>query len=459
MLSNEQPSVASRILLVLDHFRPERYEVTLHYEPHFLGIVRIVHQSHFDECIRPRNVACKQQIRQFFPGDTYFQVGEIIKEVANYVARWRTMEQRIRVGWLRELVQRNQRLGKPHLSTCSGVLLMHMDFWLSPSSLERLSPDRVWRLGPGLPAEWWMRPQAAAATVQPTSVRLAVHIDETNARRPPWAKDGHVRSVKNGHTPLRPISRAGPGSAVSSEALRPWTGASSVVHPGGTPVLEARGLRFVKPHRHPRNSAIVPPHLLISRDVQLRLQKRAEGRGERRGAGEWVVYESTAFPPKVTLSGLFLEQNCFAYDDIFNTSFPYNGWKATDKAMGAQQEVRRARARQSLRIDWRAVDRVVCVGWSDLYYIPVKAAHDFVTLSEAFFRHQVFHEAAVPTILNMLTNGSRRENEEVLSDCFGCCCCDMDHINPWDVIGKFPCAHRIDMSDNATQIAIVRALK
>jgi len=86
----------------------------------------------------------------------------------------------------------------------------------------------------------------------------------------------------------------------------------------------------------------------------------------------------------------------------------------------------------------------VCAGWSDLYYVPMRLAAAFGDLMHLYFWQRVFHEVAVPSILHILSGGSREE--EVLDGCFGCCCCDLEPaIDPALVLGKQECAHRVDL--------------
>jgi len=46
--------------------------------------------------------------------------------------------------------------------------------------------------------------------------------------------------------------------------------------------------------------------------------------------------------------------------------------------------------------------RVVSFGWSGLFYVPRAAFEDWVKAARAFSSHDVFHEVATPTIIDMI---------------------------------------------------------
>jgi hypothetical protein len=172
-MSSQNESLASRIVLILDRFRPERYAFVRHHERHFLGVVHIVGQPEWRACLQLGcsnasaecghgadrkgcplcgQVSCKLQYREFYPGESHlYGVGLVMLAIAGRLGRTRKRQRA--EGWLPTLERRARR----PLSTCTGVLMMHMDFWLAPGGLETLGlrADRVWRLGPGLHAKWW----------------------------------------------------------------------------------------------------------------------------------------------------------------------------------------------------------------------------------------------------------------------------------------------------------------
>ena len=69
-----EPSTTRDVVLVLDHFRPERHAVTQLYNTHFLGVVYIVDATGWPGCLKIRPAqACKLQYREFFPGDGHYR--------------------------------------------------------------------------------------------------------------------------------------------------------------------------------------------------------------------------------------------------------------------------------------------------------------------------------------------------------------------------------------------------
>ena len=99
----------------------------------------------------------------------------------------------------------------------------------------------------------------------------------------------------------------------------------------------------------------------------------------------------------------------------------------------------------------------MCVGWSDLYHVPIHLAADFGELMRLFTANRVFHEVAVPSILHVISDGGRAE--QVVDSCFGCCCCDLDRaLEPKAVLRAHACAHRIEMRDTRVRAALEELL-
>lgn len=343
-----------RVIALLDHWRPERYPTTRLYERHFLGLVHIVTGDLFPACLNVTDehggIACRLHYRDSYPGEGHlYSVGKVMLSLA---ALGSPKKKRSKgPGWLRTLARRAS--GK--LETASGVLLMHMDFFVDPARLRRRRADFVWRLGPGLPGEAWQKsapPSAVPARRRPGVATFA----------------GHSR---------------------------------------------------------------VPPRLLVSDPAALRA-----GRDE-----------------------LFWRERCFREDGRSGAgeraAAPWFGFDSWRRGIQASHQLHNATAllgryRQSapsLDGAWAAVGAgTVCAGWSDLYYVPMRLAAAFGDLMHLYFWQRVFHEVAVPSILHILSGGSREE--EVLDGCFGCCCCDLEPaIDPALVLGKQECAHRVDLRD------------
>ena len=65
----------------------------------------------------------------------------------------------------------------------------------------------------------------------------------------------------------------------------------------------------------------------------------------------------------------------------------------------------------------------------------------------------------MPTVLQFLTN-SDPAHEEVISHCFGCCCCHPDtDVDPVKLLSRFECGHRIDLRDDRAREALAGMLR
>ncbi|ETN41475.1 uncharacterized protein HMPREF1541_03411 [Cyphellophora europaea CBS 101466] len=69
---------------------------------------------------------------------------------------------------------------------------------------------------------------------------------------------------------------------------------------------------------------------------------------------------------------------------------------------------------------------LLCQGWSDMFYIPRRYFADWIYLSAIMDSYRVFHEAAIPTMLNVLdaTYGVEGGGSIIqrVGDCWGHCC-------------------------------------
>jgi hypothetical protein len=90
----------------------------------------------------------------------------------------------------------------------------------------------------------------------------------------------------------------------------------------------------------------------------------------------------------------------------------------------------------------------------------VESTADFLQLSRLFLAHSVFLEAAVPTILHLLTNGSQPHHVDVVSKCFGCCCCNApDWPGAADaLLARYACGHRLNLAAPDQLHALTRML-
>ncbi|RDA94647.1 hypothetical protein CP533_2432 [Ophiocordyceps camponoti-saundersi (nom. inval.)] len=119
-------------------------------------------------------------------------------------------------------------------------------------------------------------------------------------------------------------------------------------------------------------------------------------------------------------------------------TYPWWGWNENfhQKAMNATLAV------QELGLSYKVDPKSWCLGWSDIYYVPRRFFADYILLADVFFQHDVFHEVAIPTMLNIINNSQPSSSTlDLVRDCWGSCC---DTIaGPKDVL-KSRCGHRLD---------------
>ncbi|OLN87996.1 hypothetical protein CCHL11_00259 [Colletotrichum chlorophyti] len=88
-----------------------------------------------------------------------------------------------------------------------------------------------------------------------------------------------------------------------------------------------------------------------------------------------------------------------------------------------------------------------CVGWSDIYYIPRRFFADFIFLSYVYGCADLFHEVAIPSMLNIIDRSRRSEKAKFTSvidrigDCWGACC---DSSATAHDVKWTRCGHRLD---------------
>lgn len=87
--------------------------------------------------------------------------------------------------------------------------------------------------------------------------------------------------------------------------------------------------------------------------------------------------------------------------------------------------------------------RACCIGWSDLIFLPASMHRTFRVLAGVFAG--VFHEVALPTILNALPALSRDHSAQFKSlSCAGSCCGAIDLRADWMAN---MCAHRVALQN------------
>jgi hypothetical protein len=87
----------------------------------------------------------------------------------------------------------------------------------------------------------------------------------------------------------------------------------------------------------------------------------------------------------------------------------------------------------------------VCYGWSDLFYIPRSLWSDYQVLAGIFKEQKVFHEFAVPTIMDILLQKFPVVGLDTIADCWGGA---VTVANTTDEILNHRCGHQLPLYRN-----------
>lgn len=410
------PAALSRIVMVQTHARKERLKLTELYRQHFLSVIHVVSNSNetLSTC-RSLKAICKPYSRTW--QDFQRPVIEIALALLTMLPaapknHWfdsynRTgVEPRMSKYVEPQLAgaRRGEWLdmlrhdpGPERLGSSTGMLVCHMDFWLDPHRFARhLSADRIWRLGLGL------------AGHKQTNIYIRVLSPELNVTRSADPSSSVVQTMHQSDT-------------------RPVVGGLA-------------GLDGLSQKRGP-----VAPIISMSSTTSARLQ---DG---------WVWQHTLKGPHDVAsfeVRGFFYESHCLAGEALEKDETYEWGFHAKREGLKANNHLPR------MRSSWGAFQGTLCAGWTDLYHIPTHAFADFVELGQLYLGHRVFHEVAIPSALNILSNASRHEHEDVVSDCFGCCCCEVPKSSDVEkLLRYYKCGHRLNLADELQQEAFARKLR
>ena len=415
------------ILLVLVASRNDRLPTTELYRRHFLGVVHLM--SGQEKC--PRGTS--GHLCLHVNSKPHYIYHETIAKVCVALARARAASReahrtatqgrrltsrltsqaspewlRASPAWVRTL---SGSVGDGRLRLATGVLVAHMDFWMRPPSFgSGLRRDLPWRLPRGLMPKH-----------PPGAIRL-----------------------------LRPLNVTAAGGAAGAAVEGASYGARGAV-------VRIRGMQGLRYQRYGPKGGV--PILVISNHTDFVLP------------GGGVAGGSTLAPPGALPPPLGVGQRHHAAYQLHDYYFGgcYSGerlhaektwfWGYGSKACGAKAAANLSGVLPRLPVAAGAArvmsDGSVCAGWSDLYHVPLKLASEFALLSRHYRHHNVWHEVAVATILHILSNASSPLLEEVVSGCFGCCCCGTDpSLHPAELIAQYPCGHRLNLKDSRATDAL-----
>ncbi len=98
--------------------------------------------------------------------------------------------------------------------------------------------------------------------------------------------------------------------------------------------------------------------------------------------------------------------------------------------------------------------------WSDIYYIPRRFFNDFIDLTNIFYETDLFHEVAIPTMINIIELTYRPTSSHSvitrLADCWGHCCAN--GASPTDIKQK-RCGHRMDLTNDVVRQSLIEILE
>lgn len=353
-----------------------------------------------------------------------------------------------------------------------------MDFWVSPRLTRRLRPNVPWRLHQGLvgthlriwpltlrilrPTDVYANPRLRGKKLGtlPAGARVNVSLSDAGFRFRYLARTPQItyNASQASFRLLAPSAPAGPhdgglggggrpgGGGVGDGILQPlagWISAPLVPRPLPTPPFEPEGFY----HGGTRHAGPAQPQP-----------------GTARAGGDGGAAGAAAPSAQHCLSGAVLPT-----DQVWLTD--QMSMKALSAAAGVDAVVAAERLDNSEhghgvggRGGGGAGGRhrfadVVCAGWVDMWHIPLRLAAPFAALAELYASHGVWFEVAVATILHILSRGSDPQHEEVVHECFGCCCCSMGSgLDPAQVLRDYACGHRIDLTDERARAALMATM-
>mmetsp|Transcript_22827 Transcript_22827/g.52594 ORF Transcript_22827/g.52594 Transcript_22827/m.52594 type:complete len:459 (-) Transcript_22827:96-1472(-) len=429
-------TASSRILLVVDRFRADRWDVIEGYRRHFAGVVLIADGADYFQCLRlVRTVGahCKSHRRDLFAGDRYREFGSVVRQMLGQLHEWRSASahaanKKQPEMWLRTLVD---SVGRAPLERIAGFLYMHMDFWVSPRKFfDGLNTSLVWRLGPGLARSDW-----GSGSLRGMSIEALRNLEVRRNGKLLGVLARGERAVVHELSGVRFTADRGwvaPSSMLLRSTIQATVGLASPQTATAATTLHG--------HRRARET------------------KGSDGDGG--GAALGVVSESLLSPtPSFALRGHFAAGQCYNASALaaeHSWAWGYGSKHSGAQAMASLSNEHLAGASSSVRHE-------VCAGWSDLYYVPLGQAVQFVALASHFGAHRVFHEVAVPSMLNLLAQrggSALSPAQNTITTCFGCCCCTAvrGELDPHALLRQYPCGHRLGLQDGQARGALQQLL-
>jgi hypothetical protein len=168
----------------------------------------------------------------------------------------------------------------------------------------------------------------------------------------------------------------------------------------------------------------------------------------------WILPFASAFAkvplsqPWLLMGGVMAGHGCMT-EEAMNASS--EGWWCGAKTAGLAA-MRVVRHQGLLPASWPQIK--LCVGWSDLFFVPLSLAAKYAELAEIFWKHHVANEISTHTIIAIVSQMGHHGAPYFVRCAGG----PLGSVTA-SSIGQAHCGHRIDLRDPAQASALGASLK
>ena len=394
---------SSLVVILGGALHPERLQFSKElWKGRALGVLHLVNSSDaMKAACTEAQVLCAEWHPSFPFG--YAFVAAVLQSIAGIQEECKhNLNPLVAPSWLRQL---HTEVGCSRLVRATGVVWAHLDFWVLPKLVAGLRPDVPWRLHAGL-----------LGKTAPTAITIID--DEVPVTSLPAGKGVHLGTLRRG----------------AAIAINGSVGFEYNRH-GGLPKMVLSG-------QH-NSFRLANQSGWISRETVRNVTSSSSCQRAR-----------TRKPP-FELQGFYVfgtrhvepQQHCFSGDQLAAERRWL--WNAEYKRYAAHAADGLANLTHQSGLPLHQLEHfagVACAGWVDMYHVPMRLTKSFTALAEHYARLRIWDEISVATILHVLSHGSHALHEEVVDECFGCCCCNVGAgLDLAAVLHEFPCGHRIDL--------------